>query len=566
MLTIKSKIAIGFTTVLLLTLVLSVGLLQTYWADYARATESFHDLGIFRKVLNVGNLISAERGPANSALGTPTQDMGGALQTLKAFRAQVDGQLSELENLAKSHPNLLSENALAAVRTQLAVAREVVDTTVKLPYDERVSNKTQDAIEAMFGAVDVMQPLINSVSLQIIEADPGLAGATMIGRQLFELRDLAGRLTSFLVPSIASRRPLTLDELKLMSRTTGKIDELWALSSPYLAAESTLAPDVKKAEATYFNHGLSLVSTWVSQGTTGDYRTTTVEMTREIVPAFVPLERLRVGFIELMAQKASAQRDHARDLLLGILCLTLLTAATVFFLLASAHTIILKPLLQARECLVALASGRSLEIPITTRGKDLEISTLFKALNTVRIAMGERQELTNKFQALAMRDGLTGLLNRTTLDQIGCGELEWQGLSPHVGLIMMDIDHFKSVNDRFGHAAGDAVLKTVARVIGQNVRATDIVARYGGEEFAVIVKSTSLASVCEIANTLREAISAEQICVADNCSIHVTASFGVNIGDRNKTPWKDLMHCADVALYRAKARGRNMVCQVDEVA
>jgi diguanylate cyclase (GGDEF)-like protein len=156
----------------------------------------------------------------------------------------------------------------------------------------------------------------------------------------------------------------------------------------------------------------------------------------------------------------------------------------------------------------------------------------------------------------AVIDQLTGLLNRKALESRTV-ELELQsrvGGQP-VGLIVCDIDNFKKVNDNYGHAVGDAVLKEVAYRIRTELRAYDLAYRLGGEEFVVLVPGSALEQARELAERLRIVVEAGPI-----EGIQVTASFGVAASDHDGLHFKPLFEQADEALYRAKAGGRNRVC------
>jgi diguanylate cyclase (GGDEF)-like protein len=128
-----------------------------------------------------------------------------------------------------------------------------------------------------------------------------------------------------------------------------------------------------------------------------------------------------------------------------------------------------------------------------------------------------------------------------------------------VSLLMIDIDHFKSVNDRYGHPAGDRVLRDVARLLQEGVRTVDTVGRYGGEEFVAILPQTEMADARQLAERLRRAIEAHVVKVPAG-EIRVTVSIGVAKypAVAIATP-DDLVRAADQALYRAKEEGRNRV-------
>ena len=130
---------------------------------------------------------------------------------------------------------------------------------------------------------------------------------------------------------------------------------------------------------------------------------------------------------------------------------------------------------------------------------------------------------------------------------------------------MLDIDHFKSVNDEYGHAAGDEVLRELAQLIEGQIRATDVAARYGGEEFVILLPDTDVDAGALLAERIRRTVAEYRFVVAENVRITITVSIGVasaspQRGDNDlKTAGDALVARADVALYKAKAEGRDQV-------
>jgi diguanylate cyclase (GGDEF)-like protein len=165
-----------------------------------------------------------------------------------------------------------------------------------------------------------------------------------------------------------------------------------------------------------------------------------------------------------------------------------------------------------------------------------------------------------QLEYLALHDGLTSLLNRRALHDHAEAELSRaaRNTTPF-SVIMLDIDHFKSVNDRFGHAAGDAALRLVASTLTQQVRAYDVVGRWGGEEFLILLPNTALTEARTVAERVREAIEAARLSLAAGGEVQLTASLGVATLS-GATTVTDLTQQADTALYRAKQLGRNRVC------
>jgi len=160
-------------------------------------------------------------------------------------------------------------------------------------------------------------------------------------------------------------------------------------------------------------------------------------------------------------------------------------------------------------------------------------------------------------QAAATTDALTGLPNRRYFQEYV--ELLGRGrrADDAVGILMVDVDRFKLLNDRFGHAVGDVVLQAVARTIATAVRDEDVPARFGGEEFVVLLRNPSRATVLEVGERIREAV--ERIDLREVGVERVTVSVGATVGDGGTARVADLVEAADRALYRAKRFGRNRV-------
>ncbi len=163
-----------------------------------------------------------------------------------------------------------------------------------------------------------------------------------------------------------------------------------------------------------------------------------------------------------------------------------------------------------------------------------------------------------KVKELSMRDGLTGLFNRRVLEEM----LEIEGCKRKVAplsLLVIDLDNFKLVNDTYGHPAGDLVLQTVARVLRENTRGSDLAVRSGGEEFSVLLSSVTPLGALEIGERIRSKIAKTMI-TYNGRQIKVTASVGVaHRSSENICTMKELVERADQALYEAKRLGKNRV-------
>jgi diguanylate cyclase (GGDEF)-like protein len=169
-------------------------------------------------------------------------------------------------------------------------------------------------------------------------------------------------------------------------------------------------------------------------------------------------------------------------------------------------------------------------------------------------------QLHEELRSRAETDPLTGIANRRRFNQVlevECGRFT-RGHSPF-SVLMLDLDYFKDVNDRYGHAAGDEVLRQVAQILLATLRSTDVVARYGGEEFAVLLTETRIEGAMVIAERVRTAVEDRVLDVEGN-EIALTVSIGVTSHNGEESEaGEELLKRADDALYRAKAAGRNCV-------
>ncbi|MCW2312109.1 GGDEF domain-containing protein [Rhodoferax antarcticus] len=172
------------------------------------------------------------------------------------------------------------------------------------------------------------------------------------------------------------------------------------------------------------------------------------------------------------------------------------------------------------------------------------------------------QTVIDQLSELSLKDPLTGLSNRRYFQSIVLREIEMVARSGESALLLMlDIDHFKTVNDQHGHPAGDAVLQVVAKTLAGCVRPMDTVARFGGEEFVIILPSCQGQYGQQVAERIREAVSALKIQLNSGVTLRITISIGGAFAPRWVRSTSELwVDRADIELYRAKSEGRNRVC------
>lgn len=292
------------------------------------------------------------------------------------------------------------------------------------------------------------------------------------------------------------------------------------------------------------------------------------------LPAFSPAHLLR-----LRGRRSDANRITAAKLAPLIAVLLSLIAGgmiggpgaisfPVLALLwaALAYTIFVNSLLAflfTAWTLIAIAKGH---LPIVMNMEDLRevlslrIGVMLIALAPLMVAsvMASRNELLERLRALAVTDHLTGALNRNGLFQLGT--LLFSRLHADrdsVAVLMIDIDHFKAVNDTYGHPAGDAVLRAMAQTLRANLRAGDQLGRVGGEEFCVLLERPGSVDATELADRLCRAARELVVALPGHAPLSVTISVGVAAAAQAPQTPDDLISAADRALYRAKQEGRD---------
>ncbi len=236
--------------------------------------------------------------------------------------------------------------------------------------------------------------------------------------------------------------------------------------------------------------------------------------------------------------------------------IVLLIAAVIdATLVAYLQVSVLRRLVALRNGVVSSAAGSP--VPVADDGAD-EIGDLARSLRHFIEQIGIKEE---ELRRLAATDVLTGLANRREFISRGTDEvLRAKRYNSHVCVLMMDIDHFKKVNDTWGHAVGDDVIRQVAAIARDVCRAVDVVGRIGGEEFAVLLPETDRQGALIVAERLRETVAGRTVSLSGGQTLGVSISIGLAEMTREDGDLSHLLGRADAALYEAKQQGRNRVC------
>lgn len=285
-----------------------------------------------------------------------------------------------------------------------------------------------------------------------------------------------------------------------------------------------------------------------------------------------PVRSVRSGGQVALLVSLKSLDHQRRDLLwwaLTISALGLGLAGLLSSLIASSVT---RPIDHISEVVAGIGEGR-----LDTRASEVQsgvLATLATGINAmagqVATNQAHMQHMIDRAtealkrqkesaERMARTDALTGLANRRSFAEQADNEVSRALRYQHtLSLVMVDIDHFKDVNDTHGHQAGDAVLVQVVQVLQSQVRDVDLVGRWGGEEFVVLLPNSSAQQAVQMANRMRQAVENTDI-VLDGLSLHCTVSMGVAELDPHTPTLAALVSRADAAMYQAKRNGRNRV-------
>lgn len=263
-----------------------------------------------------------------------------------------------------------------------------------------------------------------------------------------------------------------------------------------------------------------------------------------------------LGYVQIEVDKGwvapRIRAEHHKNIML----FTSMFLGSLLLVIPMIYFKILRPLNRLRRQAEVLSSG-DLSIVCEWHGKD-ELSMLGKTLDDMRRKLNENFSV---MQELVVTDELTGLFNRRgfNAEVNKLMHLSHRYNSP-LSIALLDIDHFKVVNDTYGHGVGDEVLRMLSQLVGNRIRKTDLFARIGGEEFALVIPETSPQLAIQLLNELKELISTWSFPHGER----LTVSIGMTAysGDEHI---EQLLGIADKALYEAKAKGRNRVVIYPEV-
>lgn len=551
---------------------LSLRIVVVEWSRAAQARSGLEAMEHLRHLLLAAEMASRERGPANGVLGDDLPGDPAKRERLAQARARTDAAFAVLERTVgtSAAPRNEVRALIARAALQLAHAREAIDRTAALPRARRSPADISEAIGKMFAVIDDLSPALMRLTNEAVAAYPRAADALIGARIAADLREYAGQLGSQFTVALTSRQPLRDAEHVEIERLRGRVEQLRKL----LVQRTEAAPDrvpVQTATATmqlrYFESAIPFVEALTAHGLDdAQYGMDAAGFAARYVPDMDSIVTLRDVLMDEALDQARSGHAEARTALVWIGAGGLLTLGLLGLTLWVVHHRVVRPLEETADLLVAIAQGNLQRTVPSPRYRDevadvLQAISVLRANSIARVALeDERQRLVEQLRDQSNTDFLTGLPNRRgffTLAERHIPNQQRHGYP--VAVALFDIDHFKQVNDGYGHVVGDAVLVEVARLCGEQSRRGDVAARYGGEEFVVLMPHTDVASAIQHAERLRSAIEALRIPLDDGGELRITASFGVAACRPDDDSLDAAIASADECLYRAKRQGRNRV-------
>ncbi len=204
------------------------------------------------------------------------------------------------------------------------------------------------------------------------------------------------------------------------------------------------------------------------------------------------------------------------------------------------------------------------EFPVELSLSAVEVDSAWGAVGVIR-DISERKRVVKALERLATHDTLTDFYNRAELERQLLAEVSRAHRYEHqLSLLFIDLDHFKTVNDRFGHQVGDALLKDFSGIVETAIRDVDVASRYGGEEFIILLPETDHCRASDMAERLRQRVADHGFFVEGKRRLNITASIGIATFPNHGNTAEELIGAADQAMYRAKELGRDQICSGSE--
>ncbi|RZN88008.1 GGDEF domain-containing protein [Acinetobacter johnsonii] len=559
---LSQKLYIAMSIIILSLCSLSIPLIVKSYRDYIKTNQALTEIQALQAVADLANKISRERAPANKLMSSNQQDFAKHVLELKLYRLTVDEQMKKTLEVLK-HSNLpnLDLSLVDRLDEALTQGRQQVDAYAALPREQRNAETMDQAILKMFSAWDRSHDVLKDVIAVSEGKDTAVSNFYVQILLLADLRDQAGRAASNVMAHVAFKQPIPETNLARSLQTRKQVMYLWELIDT-LQPERDKTEEFKVLHQAVYNEflakGLLIVERLMNESIYHrPYYLTGTQLTEAIVDKFSTVVELQNYLLKYSVEKAIIEKHKAQNILLTTVGISLISIFAALFTMIYARKRVFSPLIQAREILFDLSHSSLRPNPMDTKDQPANVYSLFAAIQQLKQTLQQRDTLEFRLKNIAHLDSLTGVANRYALNEY-IKLLENQPTQfSETCLMVIDIDHFKQVNDVYGHLMGDQVIQCVAEKLKENIRTSDLLVRYGGDEFIVLIENVGMERALKIAEKIRseiyEAKSVDNVRCPD---LKVSISIGVAIG---ATSWMALLEKADRALFQAKEQGKNKV-------
>lgn len=540
---------------------ISVPLTLNSYQQYQESKHALAEISILKKLTDLSNLISKERAPTNNAMSSKTEALPRNILVLQKSRLELDKKIDETIQILKqnNYPNLANQLEYD-LKVKLKNARDIADHYIESPEQRRSTKQFDYAIQQMYLAWGSIREILENFMMNSVGKTSELSNYYTIILLLTDLRDQAGRVASNIIAPLTYREKMPDENIARSLQTQYQTHYLWKLIN-------TLQPEELKTQQylhlhrqvkeKFINKSLPIVEQLISDSEQGvPYSFTAIELTNTLVDKYATVVRLQAYVINnCIPQVRNENHKMFRQFILSIV-VSLISLMTALFTLIYARDRIFIPLIEARQKILMLANKNN-DLK-SNEESDTSIS-LFEAIQRLHSRLQQRDILEFQLHNIANTDALTGVSNRLALEQyVKLLDGHSEKLQ-NTGLIILDIDDFKKVNDSYGHIVGDQVIQFIANKLKSNLRTSDVIVRYGGDEFIIILDSIDAKDTVLVADKIRLDISNSEFVIPDtNEHLKLSVSAGVAVG---ATTWKELFDRADKSLFKVKVKGKNAVSE-----
>lgn len=559
---ISTRLLILMSVIILSVLLIAVPQIISNYREYSRANRALVNIQALQVFAETSNKISRERAPTNKAMSSSTANFPDRIKELQDYRKGVDQQINlTVETLNKAGFTSLADQVDVQLRHDLNIARKQVDAYLALPLKERNSVQMDQVIQGMFRAWDSCRAMLQQLINHSKKNNSDVTDYASIVLILADLRDQSGRVASNIMAPLSFSEPLPEYNKARSLQTQEQVKYLWRLMDT-MQIESLKTPEYLylygQVKTQFIDQGLPIVNRLVQESRNQQsYFLTANQLTDAIVDKFTTVVNLQKYLLETHALSARHRMESEQRQFFITLFISLLSLSVAVFTMLYTRKKLFEPLIYARNMILELSQVQERDYLGDASIQTKEVHTLTDALDKLKEMLKQRDAFEFQLQNSANTDSLTGVSNRLALDvylkNIATQTERFQELT----LIMVDIDNFKYVNDRFGHILGDSVIVEIARCLKANIAQSDLIVRFGGDEFLILIDRIQWDWALQISESILADVSRLNFNSSmSNEQLNVSVSIGVATGAES---WEALFNRADASLFKAKAQGRNKV-------